>query len=831
MPRRFYNQIADLNLAHVRLLSALLLIFGVANIGPEIYLYVNAQITLARLIYFAGFIVVGSVFFFTPKKKDISDTSIYKKNATIYSFMFLAYLLCYADYMTTPTPGNALIVFVIYYIAIIAYLNPNPGFVLTLLTISTIFLAIDLYKGFGMPSMMDTILIGVVLFSTCLFTRRITKENLLQKENIMDETNAAKSADRSKSIFLANMSHELRTPINAIRGMNEMVMRETLSDKVREYANLVSESTNNLLATINDIIDFAKSEGGSLEVKSSTYDCASLLNDCYHLLAKKVSDKKLDFVIENDPEMPRKLQGDEVRLRQIITSFLRFALEGTQRGKIELNVSFEKLSENNINLKLTIKDSGMGLSDNNMQVLFKYFRELSEEQRNSIRSTELSMHISKQLIDAMDGKLEVETFPGKGTSFNITIPQSVVSNEPIGSFKESIATSKQRNASYKEGFHAPEAKVMVVDDVEMNLEVIKGLLKKTMVQIDTYTQGKEAVEACKRNHYDIIFIDHMMPEMSGIEVREHIANDPESINKEVPLIALTANAVQGAKQEYLQLGFHGYLSKPVDSTKLEKMMIECLPPELMHEVTEPIQPAMTPVKAEPAGTLSTPLEPHANIQAGPTQTLNEPETSEAGEPDTDAIIAKLSNIGDISTKKGIEASGSPEVYVRIANTFTTTLKKNADIIEEYFKNGDIENYTIQVHALKSSARLIGALDLSERALNLELAGKDKNMDVINQDTDFLLKMFRSLEAPLKDALGIVDDSKKPKAPVEMLTNAFKIILECMDNFDFDTTDKIISRLDKYSMPDEYVETFDRLKQLVTEVEHDEIVELLKEKCI
>lgn len=406
------------------------------------------------------------------------------------------------------------------------------------------------------------------------------------------------AAAKAKSVFLANMSHEIRTPINAILGMDTMILRESDDKDILEYAGNIQSASQTLLSLINDILDFSKIETGKLELVQGDYALSSLINDVYHMLLGKAKEKGLALNVDSDKNLPAKLYGDEVRIRQIIVNILNNAIKYTEKGSVTLKVSMaeqqnaDAINNNNVTgsqpakniiITFTISDTGIGIKPENISHLFDSFSRFDENKNKHIEGTGLGLAITKQLTKLMNGKINVTSKYGEGSVFEVSIPQKIVSDLKIGDISEKYNATPDKKKK-KASFTAPDAKVLVVDDVKMNINVFKALLKRTKISVDSAMSGPEALEMIKGNKYDIIFLDHMMPDMDGIETYKHMKELEESPNKDTTVIMLTANAIMGAKEEYLGIGFSDYLSKPVQAAKLEAMILKYLPEEL---VTKP----------------------------------------------------------------------------------------------------------------------------------------------------------------------------------------------------------------------------------------------------
>ncbi len=401
-------------------------------------------------------------------------------------------------------------------------------------------------------------------------------------EELKEQKEIADSASEAKSRFLANMSHEIRTPINAVLGMDEMILRESKETSIRTYAADIMSAGKTLLSLINDILDFSKVEEGKMEIIPVQYDLSSLINDLVNMTRDRAVRKGLKFDIEVDSHIPHFLIGDEIRIRQCALNILSNAVKYTEEGSVCLKVSYEKKDDRNILLGFAVEDTGIGMKENDIEKLFSPYNRIDEKRNRTIEGTGLGMSITRELLSLMGSELSVKSEYGKGSEVSFLVKQQVTGWEEIGDYTSRFNESRRDMSDYHELFHAPDARILVVDDTEMNLTVITSLLKKTMIRIDTATSGRDAIMLASTNSYDALFIDHMMPGMDGIETLRHLREDGK--NQETPAIALTANAVSGARDMYLEAGFTDYMSKPVDGERLESVLKKLLPADKLKKV-------------------------------------------------------------------------------------------------------------------------------------------------------------------------------------------------------------------------------------------------------
>ncbi len=395
--------------------------------------------------------------------------------------------------------------------------------------------------------------------------------------SLKNQIEIANAANRSKSIFLANMSHEIRTPINAILGFDEMILRESNEDITKEYAANIKSSGQTLLALVNQILDFSKIESGKLEIVTVDYDMSALLNDMLDMIEFRASEKGLNIRYEVGSDIPSILHGDDIRLREVFTNLLTNAVKYTEAGSVTLSVFKVSSDGSNVRLHVSVRDTGRGIKEKDKAHLWESFQRLDEKHNRGIEGTGLGLAITRKYIELMGGNLDIESTYGQGSEFWFDIDQGIVDPTPIGDFDNNRRSFHRQVEVYSEGFEAPDAHILVVDDVKLNQIVVKGLLKNSGINIDTADSGAETIKKMRMNQYDIVFLDHMMPEMDGMETLTRLKSDPGIDLKSVPVIALTANAISGVQKMYKDHGFADYLSKPIDPEQLEKMILAYLP--------------------------------------------------------------------------------------------------------------------------------------------------------------------------------------------------------------------------------------------------------------
>ncbi len=624
-----------------------------------------------------------------------------------------------------------------------------------------------------------------------------------ERNELINASERAIAASEAKSSFLSNMSHEIRTPINAVLGMNEMILRECDDKNVLAYSESIKTAGNTLLGLVNDILDFSKIEAGKMEIIPVDYDLSSVINDLVNMIQTRADDKGLKLILKISKDIPKQLHGDEVRLKQIITNILTNAVKYTEEGSVTFSIGYEKIDNapDDILLNVSVLDTGIGIKPEDMKKLFSEFDRIDEERNRNVEGTGLGMSITLRLLQMMGSTLEVESVYELGSKFSFKLKQKVVKWDELGDYAAAYKASLGTRKKYREKFRAPDAQVLVVDDTPMNLTVFESLLKQTAVKIDTAASGDEGLALSYDKKYDIIFLDHMMPEKDGIETLHELRSRPKDQNINTPAICLTANAISGAREQYLAAGFDDYLTKPIDSAKLEEMLLQYLPKEKIQK------PGSEPIKDNDA-------DDHDNF-------------FDEDEPELPEFLADIS---EIHTEAGITNCGSVEGYLSALKTYAGMIHEHADETEKFWQAGDLPNATIKIHAMKSTSRIIGAVDIGELAQELELAGKAGDSEKVGARIDELLERCRTLGDQLKpligDDAGEEDDSDKPLISEDELYEAFALIKEASEAFQFENVDEIVASLKDYRIPDAEKERVKNIIKAVSEYEYDKLTELL-----
>lgn len=557
-------------------------------------------------------------------------------------------------------------------------------------------------------------IIFVSLIVAGIVNSLITEQNhrlldALRKEKRSQQE--AEAANMAKSSFLANMSHEIRTPINAILGMNEMILREEKDPAIRGYAGNIQASGNSLLSIVSDVLDISKIESGKLEIIPVDYEVNSLISDCCNMAAGRAKAKELELLVECADNVPMKLCGDETHIRQIIMNLLTNAVKYTEKGTVKLIVS-GRFTDGGFVLKVDVSDTGIGIAEENLPQLFTQFQRFDLQRNRNIEGTGLGLSIVKRLCDLMSGTITARSVLGSGNTFTVELPQKVVDSTPCGGVNLNYSAGAEHE--YHHSFEAPEAKILAVDDLPVNLLVIANLLKETRIKIDTAGSGRECLDKCSQQKYDLILMDHMMPEMDGVLTFEKLHGDKSSPNFETPVIMLTANTLAGMREQYMDVGFADYVSKPVRGAKLEEAIRRNLPESL-------IKPASPEIPAEAVST----------------------------EPSGFADICGA--VPELNVNAALQyCCGSAELLNDLLHDFTEN--DHFSDLKAAFEEKRWEDYRRHAHSLKSTSLMIGLTGLSERARASELALKGGCTEFAELNHDSLIEEYSALLGKIKDYL-------------------------------------------------------------------------------
>ena len=720
-------------------------------------------------------------------------------------------------------------------------------------------------------------------------TRAYYYDRSLEIKDMEIEKQRAEAANEAKSSFLSTMSHEIRTPMNAIVGMTEILLREEHTSQTREYLNNIKSSGNALLSIINDILDFSKIESGKMEIVEDKYEPMSVFHDLSMIFHNRIADKKVELLYEIDPKMPNKLHGDAQRIRQVILNLMNNAIKFTDRGFVKLKVEVNPMDEENVELYIKIQDSGQGIKEEDIGKLFGSFIQVDSLRNHHKEGSGLGLAICKQLVELMNGTIGVESVYGKGSTFSFKIPQKIVDTKEAAHLKtdnarNSIVGIKIENdfarreaiqlaetfgikwvdlgsnptervdfiiletnkplteTEYsdleklsgklyvlrnpmKEAVHiknatvmakplyslnfcqllngeelilhtvekdhfrftAPDAKILLVDDNEMNLKVAKGLLEPYKMQIDVAMNGKEAIEMVLDKHYHLVFMDHMMPVMDGVEATKAIRSMEGSEYKDLPIVALSANATAEAREMFIREQMSDFVAKPIRMKTVTECILRWLPEEFVQYLD-----------ADEAEAMRT-------------------ESANHGVPVIDGL----------NVEEGINNCGSMELFEELLNTFYKLIDSKSEKVENCLNEGLIREYTIEVHALKSMARMIGALELSEQFYQMEMLGNAGDKEEIERRTPEVLARYRGYKELLKDHVKI-EAEEKITVSYEQVKATLTRLHDAMDSFDLDAADEAMKDLEGYDLSEDIRTMVDKLGVLVTDVAMEEVMALTEE---
>ncbi|MCR4902978.1 MAG: response regulator [Butyrivibrio sp.] len=616
-----------------------------------------------------------------------------------------------------------------------------------------------------------------------LFTIEQINDEKMEKDKMLGQVQQAKSESKAKSAFLANMSHEIRTPINAVLGLDAMILRESTEEPVKSYARDIKSAGNMLLSIINGILDFSKLEAGKMELVPAEYSLKSVVYDIKSIIKNRFEGKNLEFLIDVTDTIPDRLYGDEVRLKQVIINLLTNASKYTERGSVRLGIYGKNIEDKKVHLLISVKDTGIGIRKEDQQKLAQRFTRFDESKNRNIEGTGIGMNLVTSLLELMGTELHLVSVYGNGSDFYFELDQDIVSPEPIGriDWNDSASNTQADINDYEVSFTAPDAKVLVVDDNAINLTVFENLLKETQIKISKASSGSESLKLTMAEKFNIIFMDHMMPGMDGIEAMEKIKSQKQGLNADTPIIMLTANAMQGEKEEYLKKGFADFVSKPVNPDVLEEKIIKYLPKELCKN--------------------------------------SDKHTKKAGDTGT-----RLPELDGIDTTYALEHVGSSEGVINIMKQFVLVAKSDIEELNGYFEEikNNTENteavgsYRIKVHAMKTSAGLCGALQVYGVAAQLENAAKENRvqeiLDISPYFTEYWMNLYKTINNYFKIENKV--EKKNGKIKDEVLQNLLHQLVTSMNAVDVKSADAIMQELDNYEIDGAIEEKIEELKTSV-----------------
>lgn len=594
----------------------------------------------------------------------------------------------------------------------------------------------------------------------------------------------AKEADQAKSDFLASMSHEIRTPINSIIGMNEMIMREAKTSDVKKYAHDVKNAATMLLSLVNDILDSSKIASGKLNIVPVTYSLSEMLTELYNMTIVRAKQKNLEMVFCIDSELPSGYRGDDIRIRQVLINLLTNAIKYSDQGKITLTVS-GKVADGKARLHFSVKDTGRGIRKEHMDLIFSRFDRIEDERNHQIEGTGLGLNVSVQLLELMGSKMQIESQVGVGSEFFFDLEQAVIDDSPIGAFDKRLL-NRVEEEEYDASFVAPKAHILVVDDNEMNLRVFCNLLKDTKMQITKANSGIECVDLVRNHHYDIIFLDHMMPEMDGVETLKRMEGILDNPCKDTPVIMLTANAVAGAREQYLSMGFQDFLSKPIFSDQLEDMVRKYLPTDLVEKGDKPV----------------------VNT-SGPGRKSKVPELEEF---DYDYAMAVWKNEDSLYTAM----QDFYEMIPRVKESFAT-------LIDGITQEDVLKEYKMHLHTLKGTSAMVGALLLSKLARIMEVAAQNQQIERLQGLHVILMEELDKH----RQRLAVVAP-KKSKGTSQEIYDLLAMLQDALEREDYTMADFLVKQLEMFEALEDMDEIMSHLFDAVMSLNTEQALGIIKE---
>lgn len=612
-------------------------------------------------------------------------------------------------------------------------------------------------------------------------------------EEIKRVREQAEQANIAKSAFLANMSHEIRTPMNAIVGLSDIIMEESKGRKVHDYACDIKSSSRNLLALINDILDLSKVEAGKMELVPTEYHIKALVNEVLNMMDIVASQRGLMLMSEYDMTIPCRYLGDEGRIRQILINILNNALKFTKQGHVKISVTGVKGdTEGTELLTFRIEDTGCGIREEDLKGIFDNFRQLDSKRNRSVEGTGLGLSITKHLVGLMDGSIKVESVYGEGSTFIVEIPQKITNDKPLSEIPEEEVKKEET----LEPFTVKDYKVLVVDDNQINRKVARSFLQSYELEITEAESGMEAIRLVRDTQFDIIFMDHMMPEMDGIETVQNIRNDYGEDRKLPIIIALTANAMDGVRENFLSNGFQDFITKPLDRKALHMVLLKWIPKE--------------------------------NRMTGKSWLKHLQSDSDKFQEFQKILIE------GIDTDEVVEHySGSTEEYKELLNLYCLDGKRKLNVLRELLEEQDYKGYGIEVHGLKSASANVGAMRISNRAREQEKAVNREDFTFVDSHAGKLLAEYEEQLEYIRNYLEKDRKAEKKREAKEQkmekpaLLQEIETALNHLENFQSKECSNMIEHILEYQLDADTETQLEKVMELLKLYEDDKAEQVLQ----